>query len=187
MMKIMKTSAWSMIFWAAAYMTAMGGAGHAWANIDECSVTTVNHTSADCLTADITNNGLHLSVANACTLTGSSGVLGKVVAEVSVSNWNLDQPGGGTVNGTLVYLRTLTTSTPFGSSIRNSSDSEYIGVGCCPADGICANTDCDTTDGVINDSAHASHCYLINDDGTLGTVYSDTEILNGQLVNASSD
>ena len=64
MMKIMKTSTWSMIFWAAAYMTAMGGAGHAWA--DECSVTTVDHTSADCLGAAITD-GKNLSTQNVCT------------------------------------------------------------------------------------------------------------------------
>ena len=185
MMKIMKTSTWSMIFWAAAYMTAMGGAGHAWA--DACGDPTVNHMSADCLTAVISNDGQRLSTQNVCTHPGSSLLLGKMVAEISVSNWQLAQPDGTTTTGTHVFLRTHSNTDTISTSIpQNSLDSRYTQVACCPSDGICDRTDCDTTDGVIDDGLHTSHCFQINDsDGTLMEEYSGKEIQNGQLVDAS--
>ena len=186
MMKIMKTSTWSMIFWAVAYMTAMGG-GHAWADVwpGECSVTTVDHTSAYCLVAVISLEGKNLSTQNVCTDPGSHVVFGTVVAEISVRD-SVVQPDGVITSSTEVYLKSHGNSDALSASLPPDSLSVYTQVGCCPSEGICDWTDCDTTDGVIDDRTHASHCFDINDsDGTI--MHSGKEIEYGQLVDASSD
>ena len=158
-------------------VTAGLSSGLSWAE-DSCSGTTIAHSSADCLKATFSNNNTTLALENECTYSGNS-VLGKVNAEVKISNWALDQPDGSVKTGTLVYTRTLTTGTSVSSSISGGTgDSQFIAARCCPAAGICQKTDCDTTNGVIDDTNHSSHCYLVND--TTGKVVSGVkDIKNG--------
>ena len=123
-----------------------------------------------CLTATFSNGRQTLSLTNEC-----SG-LGVVKAEVKVVNLDPDGP--------IIYLRGLHDSTPFVSHLNG--DATYTNARCCPTSGICAITDCDTADGVINDSSHASHCRLINDTTgqiiTGGQITAGTEITDGELV-----
>ena len=136
--------------------------GQAWA--ESCSGTTIGHRSTDCLTAAFSNNRQSLSLTNEC-----SG-LGLVTAEVKVINYGPE--------GTVVSLQALSTSTAVTESIVNDADAAYTNARCCPTSGICGITDCDTTNGVINDSSHSAHCRLIDD--TAGTVIrAGTEITNG--------
>ena len=140
------------------------------ARADSCSGTTIAHRNADCLTATFSNGRQTLSLTNEC-----SG-LGVVKAEVKVINLDPDGP--------IIYLRGLHDSTPFVSHLNG--DATYTNARCCPTSGICAITDCDTADGVINDSSHASHCRLINDTTgqiiTGGQITAGTEITDGELV-----
>ena len=141
------------------------------ARADSCSGTTIRHGAADCLTAAFSNNRQTLTLTNEC-----SG-LGVVNAEIKVVDLGPDGP--------IIYLRGLLDSTPFISHLR-SDDATYTNARCCTTSGICAITDCDTTDGVIDDTSHASHCRLINDTTgqiiTGGQIIAGTEITNGVLV-----
>ena len=136
----------------------------AWA--DSCTGTTIRHGSADCLTAAFSNNRQTLSLTSEC-----SG-LGVVTAEVKVIDLGTEGP--------VIYLWTLNNSTPFVTHISNNSDATYTNARCCPTSGICDITDCDTTDGVINDSSHKTHCSYI--DNTTGVITSGNEITNGQVI-----
>ena len=132
----------------------------AWAA--SCSGTTIGHGSADCLTVSYSNNRQSVSLTSEC-----SG-LGVVTVETKTVN---------STDGTVFSLHPLSNSTPLGLSIHNSV-AIFSNARCCPTSGICAITDCDTTDGVINDSSHQTHCRHIDD--TTGTVTSTgTEITNG--------
>ena len=133
----------------------------AWA--DSCSGTTIGHRSADCLTVAYSNNRQTLSLTSEC-----SG-LSVVNAEVRIVNLGTDGP--------IIYLQELRNSTPFVSHL-NSDDATYTNARCCTTSGICAITDCDTTDGVINDSSHKTHCDGI-DDSTGAVISAGTEITNG--------
>ena len=136
----------------------------AWA--DSCSGATIAHSSADCLTAVISNGSQTLSLTNACSN------LGVVAVEVKT----IDEGGEGTV----VSLQVLFTASTVTESTGSASDATYTNARCCPASGICAITDCDTTDGVINDYDHADHCHHI--DATTGAVFTaGNEITHGVL------
>ena len=141
----------------------------AWA--DSCTGTTIGHGNADCLTANFSNGRQTLSLTNEC-----SG-LGAVTTEIKVVNLGPDGP--------IIYLRELLDSTPFVSHLR-SDDATYTNARCCPTSGVCDITDCDTTDGVINDSRNAAHCRLINDTtGEIilgGQITAGTEITDGVLI-----
>ena len=133
----------------------------AWA--DSCAGTTIGHGSADCLTVAYSNNRQTLSLTNEC-----SG-LSDVTAQIKVINLGPDGP--------IIYLWELLDSTPFITHLR-SDDATYTNARCCTTSGICAITDCDTTDGMINDSSNAAHCNHIND--TTGMVITQgDEITNG--------
>ena len=134
----------------------------AWA--ETCSATTIGHGSSDCLTAVFSNNRQTLSLTNEC-----SG-LGVVTAEIKVINYGSE--------GTVISLQALSSSEAVVETIVNDADATYTNARCCPSSGICAITDCDTTDGVINDSNHAAHCRLI-DDSTGAVTRTGTEITNG--------
>lgn len=148
-----------------------------WAE-DKCPGSTIGHRNADCLKATLSNNSKTLALENECTYLGNR-VLGKVVVEVRVSNWPLDQPDGSVKTGTLYYTKSLTTGTSQSASVGGGDgDSQFIAARCCPASGICMKTDCDTTNGVIDDTSHSSHCNLIND--STGRVVSGVrDIANG--------
>ena len=141
----------------------------AWA--DSCTGTTIGHGNADCLTASFSNGRQTLSLTNECT------GLGAVTAEIKVVNLGTDGP--------IVYLWQLLTSTPFVTHL-NSDDATYTNARCCPTSGVCDITDCDTTDGVIDDSSNAAHCRLINDTtGEIilgGQITAGTEITDGVLI-----
>ena len=133
----------------------------AWA--ETCSGTTIGHRNADCLTVAYSNNRQTLSLTSEC-----SG-LGDVTAEVKIINLGTDGP--------IIYLWQLIDSTPFVSHLR-SDDATFTNARCCSTSGICDITDCDTADGVINDSSNAAHCSHIND--TTGVVNTQgNEITNG--------
>ena len=135
----------------------------AWA--ESCSGTTIRHGSADCLTAVFSNNRQSLSLTNECT------GLGLVTAEVKVINFGPE--------GTHYTLRPLSNSTPLGTTITNGPGT-YSNARCCPTSGICGITDCDTTNGVIDNSSHATHCRHI-DDTTGAVIRAGTEITNGMV------
>ena len=134
------------------------------ARAESCSGTTIGHGSADCLTAVFQTGRQGLSLTNEC-----SG-LGVVTAEIKVINYGSE--------GTVISLQALSSSEAVVEIIANDEDATYRNARCCPTSGICAITDCDTTDGVINDSNHATHCRLI-DDSTGAVTRTGTEITNG--------
>ena len=136
------------------------------ARADSCTGTTIRHGAADCLTAVFQTGRQGLSLTNEC-----SG-LGVVTAEIKVINYGSE--------GTVTSLQALNSSEAVIETIVNDEDATYRNARCCPASGICDITDCDTTDGVINDSSHATHCRQI--DATTGEVIrAGTEITNGEL------
>ena len=136
------------------------------ARADSCAETSIGHGNADCLTAAFSNNRQTLTLTNECSS------LGVVTAEVKVANYGPE--------GDVVSLQALSTPAAVTESIVNDADATYTNARCCPASGICDITDCDTTDGVINDLDHADHCRLI--DATTGEVIrAGTEITNGEL------
>ena len=130
---------------------------------DSCSGTTIGHRNADCLTATYTNNSETLTLTNECSS------LGIVTAELRARH-------NGPI-GIFTVLRTLPDSTPLEYTI-SPSDGRHLYQRCCTTSGICAITDCDTTDGAIIDTSHKTHCTHIND--TTGVVNTaGTEITNG--------
>ena len=134
----------------------------AWA--ESCSGTTIAHGSADCLTAVFQTGRQGLSLTNEC-----SG-LGVVTAEIRVINYGSE--------GTVISLQALNSSEAVVEIIANDEDAKYTNARCCPTSGICDITDCDTTNGVIDDSSHATHCRHI-DDTTGAVIRAGTEITNG--------
>ena len=134
------------------------------ARADSCTGTTIRHGAADCLTADFQTGRQGLSLTNEC-----SG-LGVVTAEIKVINYGSE--------GTVTSLQALNSSEAVVEIIVNDEDATYRNARCCPTSGICDITDCDTTDGVINDSSHATHCRHI-DDTTGAVIHAGTEITNG--------
>ena len=140
--------------------------GPAWA--DSCSGASIAHGNADCLTVAYSNGRQTLFLTNACP------DLGVVTAAVKVINY-----GG---EGTAWSLQALSTSETLIETIVNDDDATYSNARCCPASGVCAITDCDTTDGVIDDMGHKTHCRLIDDStGSLNALYLErgAEITNG--------
>ena len=136
------------------------------ARADSCAETSIGHRNADCLTAVFQTGRQGLSLTNECS------ELGVVTAEIKVINYGSE--------GTVVSLQALSSSEAVTEIIMNDEDATYRNARCCPASGICDITDCDTTDGVINDSSHATHCRQI-DDTTGSVIRAGTEITNGEL------
>ena len=123
----------------------------------------VTVANADCLSASRSNNNTSLTAQNTCTRDATN-VLGTVVMEVAISNWNLDLADGTTQVGDLYSQHTLSTSASRTYSFNDpSGNSEYFWIRCCKDDGICYSTDCDTTDGVIDDLSNAPHCNHVDD------------------------
>ena len=116
---------------------------------DSCTGTTIRHGAADCLDADFRESKRTLFLTNECP------DLGVVTAEVKVINYGSE--------GTVFSLQALSTSETLIETIVNDDDAIYTNARCCPTSGICDITDCDTTDGVINDTSHTTHCRLIDD------------------------
>ena len=105
------------------------------------------------------------------SLTNECSDLGVVAVEVKIQHPGDADPVGG--------LHTLTNATTLITTLAvNDPGSTYTNARCCPDSGICAITDCDTTDGVINDMSHKTHCTEIHDFN--GDVQRPgTEITNG--------
>ena len=108
----------------------------AWA--DSCAGTTIGHRNSDCLTAAYSNNRQTLSLTNECSS------LGVVTAEVKTHNNGPE--------GLVTGLIELSNSTPWVYTILREHGI-YTNARCCTTSGVCAITDCDTTNGVINDSS----------------------------------
>ena len=106
------------------------------------------------------------------SLTNECSGLGVVTAEIKVINYGSE--------GTVISLQALSSSEAVVEIIANDEDATYRNARCCTTSGICAITDCDTTDGVINDMSHKTHCRLIDD--TTGVVITQgVEITNGEV------
>ena len=142
----------------------------AWA--DTCSGTTIAHGSADCLTASFTHNRRTMTLTNECA------AIGVVSAEVRVQH-----PGDAEPTAGLREVHSPSTITT--TLLVNNPGSTYTNARCCPTSGICAITDCDTTDGVIDDTNHKEHCtYIHNQTGAI--TRPGNEITDGELVPAGS-
>ena len=129
---------------------------------NSCDTTTIAHRSASCVTASVTARRTSLSITNECSS------LGPVAVEIGYKNMGGD--------GNYEHI----------SFVRRSSDTSLVGGGtyghvrCCSSQGICQTTDCDTTNGVIDDFAHRTHCDQINN--STGRVKTEgMEITNGQI------
>ena len=155
-----------------------------WAK-EKCPGTTIAPASADCLKATREHTNTTLTVENECVYEGGR-VLGKVAVEVMISNWETVQPDGTTAASDHVYIKTLTTNQPDTTSLDGSKGpSSFVAARCCPDLGICQKTDCDTTNGVIDDTEHKSHCYLIDDD--TGRVVDGVEEIEDGVVTETAD
>ena len=133
------------------------------ARAESCSGTTIGHRNSACLTAAYSNNRQTLSLTNECSS------LGVVTAEVKTHNNGPE--------GLVTGLIELSNSTPWVYTILREHGI-YTNARCCTTSGVCAITDCDTTNGVIDDSSHKTHCSDI--DNTTGAVITaGNEITNG--------
>ena len=136
------------------------------ARADSCTGTTIRHGAADCLTAVFQTGRQGLSLTNECS------DLGVVTAEIKVINYGSE--------GTVTSLQALSSSEAVVEIIVNDEDATYRNARCCTTSGICDITDCDTTDGVIDDLSHKTHCRHI-DDTTGSVIRAGTEITNGEV------
>ena len=133
-----------------------------WATWDTCPVPTISSSSATCLTYYVTNENQSLSIINEC------GNLGRLAAQISYNNMGDDGD----------YEDITYVDESHGSTV--SGEASFGAVRCCPTNGLCQRTDCDTTYGLINESFFSQFCEDI-DNYTHKVKNEGMEITNGEI------